>query len=145
MTIFKILTHMQIEVNIASPVLTLSGYTTSKIHFTTVPISLPSHSGPENLIKSRPKKFVKSNKLISRNCFVPNSIFCNFKIGQKSIFELGKSLKLPTMQFHEKIFFDLFDFNKIFYGFDFTSFFCLDFFQFFGPICNFWVSFNSYL
>ena len=34
--------------------------------------------------------------------FWPNSIFCNFKNGQKSIFELGKSLKLPNMQFHEK-------------------------------------------
>ena len=35
----------------------------------------------------------------------PNSIFCNFKNGQKSIFELGKSLKLPKMQFHEKFLF----------------------------------------
>ena len=34
--------------------------------------------------------------------FGPNSIFCNFKNGQKSIFELGKSLKLPEMQFHEE-------------------------------------------
>ena len=33
--------------------------------------------------------------------FSPNSIFCNFKNGQKSIFELGKSLKLLKMQFHE--------------------------------------------
>ena len=36
--------------------------------------------------------------------FWPNSIFCNFKNGQKSIFELGKSLKMPKMQFHEKFF-----------------------------------------
>ena len=50
------------------------------------------HSGPENLKKSRPKKLVKSNK----------SIFCNFKNGPKSIFELGISLKLSEMQFHEK-------------------------------------------
>ena len=58
-------------------------------------------SGPEYLKKSRPKKLVKSNKLISRkNFFCPNSIFWNFKNGQKSIFELGKSLKLPKMQFH---------------------------------------------
>ena len=28
--------------------------------------------------------------------------FCFFKNGQKSIFELGKSLKLQEMQFHEK-------------------------------------------
>ena len=32
------------------------------------------------------------------------SIFCNLKNGQKSIFELGKRLKLPKMQFHEKNF-----------------------------------------
>ena len=63
------------------------------------------HNGPENLKKSRPKKnLVKSNKSISRKNFWPNSIFCNFKNGQKPIFELGKSLKLPKMQFHEKIF-----------------------------------------
>ena len=42
--------------------------------------------------------------------FSPNSIFCNFKNGQKSIFEPTKSLKLPNMQFHEKKF-DLFDFT----------------------------------
>ena len=39
--------------------------------------------------------------------FGTKSIFCNFKNGQKSIFELEKSLKLPKMQFHE---IDLFDF-----------------------------------
>ena len=33
--------------------------------------------------------------------FWPNSIFCNFKNDQKSILELGKSLKLSKMQFHE--------------------------------------------
>ena len=60
------------------------------------------HSGPENLKKSRPKKLMKSNKSISRFFFGPNFIFCNVKNGQKSIFELGKSLKLPEMQFHEK-------------------------------------------
>ena len=59
------------------------------------------------------KKLVKSNKSIRRNIFWPNSIFCNFKNGQKSIFELEKSLKLPRMQFHEKK-------NLIFL--DFTSF-----------------------
>ena len=36
--------------------------------------------------------------------FWPNSIFCNFKNGQKSFFEQGKSLKLPKMQFYEKSF-----------------------------------------
>ena len=54
------------------------------------------NTGPENLKKFRPKN---SNKSISRNLFSPNSIFCKFKNGQKSIFELGKSLKLPKMQF----------------------------------------------
>ena len=52
-------------------------------------------------IKKSPgqKKLVKSNKINFMNLFLPNSIFCNFKNGQKSIFELGKSLKLPKMQF----------------------------------------------
>ena len=36
--------------------------------------------------------------------FWPQSIFCHLKNGQKSIFELGKSLKLPKMQFHIKMF-----------------------------------------
>ena len=58
--------------------------------------------------------------------FRPSSIFCNYKNDQKSIFELEKSLKLPEMQFHEKNYFDLFDF---------TSFFRLDFFKFSGPLC----------
>ena len=31
------------------------------------------------------------------NLFWPNSIFCNFNNGQKSIFELWKSLKLSKM------------------------------------------------
>ena len=60
------------------------------------------HSGPENVKKSRPKKLVKSNKSSFTEFFSPNSIFCNFKNGQKSIFELGKRLKLTKMQFHEK-------------------------------------------
>ena len=53
-------------------------------------------------IKKSPgqKKLVKSNKSIWRNFFWPNSIFCNFKNDQISIFELGKSLKLPKMEFH---------------------------------------------
>ena len=43
-------------------------------------------------------------ELISR-IFLTKFHFCNFKYGQKSIFELGKSLKLPKLQFHEKILF----------------------------------------
>ena len=73
--------------------------------------------------KSRPKKLVKSNKSISRKNFWPKSIFRHFKNGQKSIFELRKSLKRLNIQFHKKI--DLFNF---------TSFFCLDFFKFSGPL-----------
>ena len=65
--------------------------------------SILLHSEPENLKKSRPKKLVKSNtKPISRNFFWPNFIFCDFKNDQKSIFEVGKSLKQPKMQFQEK-------------------------------------------
>ena len=71
------------------------------------------------------KKLVKSNKSISRKKFGPNFIFCDFKNGQKSIFELAKSLKLPEMQFHEKK-------NELF---DFMSFFCLNFFEFSGLLC----------
>ena len=66
-----------------------------------VQFSLNGHSEPENLKKSRTKKLVKSNKTISHDQFFwPNSIFYNLKKGQKSFFELGKSLKLPKMQFH---------------------------------------------
>ena len=58
-------------------------------------------------------KKCRAKKSISRNFFWQNSIFCNFKNGQKSIFELGKSLNLPKMQFHE-FFLDLFDFTSFF-------------------------------
>ena len=72
------------------------------------------HSGPESLKKSRPKKnLVKSNKSISRKKFLTKIHLCNFKNGQKSIFELGKSLKLPKMQFHE---INLFDFTSFLPG-----------------------------
>ena len=45
--------------------------------------------------KSRPKKLVKSNRYVNQfhDFFLPNSIFCNFKNGQKSIFELGEKFK----------------------------------------------------
>ena len=38
------------------------------------------------------------------NFFWLNFIFCDLKNDQKSIFELGKSLKLAKIQFHEKKF-----------------------------------------
>ena len=72
------------------------------------------HSRPENLKKSRPKNSRNQINQFHEIFFWPNSIFCNFKISQKSIFELGKSLKQPKMQFHEKIFFDQ---NPFFYHF----------------------------
>ena len=56
---------------------------------------------------------MESNRSISRkNFFYQNPFFCHFKNGQNSIFELGKSLKLSKMQFHEKK--DIFDFKSFF-------------------------------
>ena len=50
--------------------------------------------------KQTNKKLVKSNKSTSRkNSFDQKPFFCNVKNGQKSIFELRKSLKLNI--FHE--------------------------------------------
>ena len=55
------------------------------------------------LKKSMPKKTLRKQiNQFHEYLFWPNSIFCSFKNGQKSIFELGKSLKQPKMQFHEK-------------------------------------------
>ena len=59
-------------------------------------------------------------------------MICNFKNGQKSIFELGKSLKLSKMQFHE-ILRNVHGHGKCFrknHEIDFTS---LDFFKISGP------------
>ena len=59
--------------------------------------------GPENLKMSQPKQLANSNKSISRNFFFDQiPFFCDLINGQKSFFELGKSLKLPKMQFHVK-------------------------------------------
>ena len=55
-------------------------------------------------LQIRLKKFVKyrNNKSIPQKFFFDQiPFFCNFKNGQNSIFEQGKSLKLPEMQFHE--------------------------------------------
>ena len=43
---------------------------------------------------------MKSNISIRKN--LAKFHFSDFKNDQKSIFELGKSLKLPAMQFHEE-------------------------------------------
>ena len=77
-------------------------------------LGFTSHSGPENLKKSRPKKLMKSNNSILRKIFWPNFIFCNFKNDQTSIFELGKSLKTAKNAISRK---------KNW----FHKFFCLDF------------------
>ena len=61
-----------------------------------------SHSGPENLKITGQKNLWNQINQFHEMLFWPNSIFCHFKNGSKSIFELGKSLKLPKMQFHEK-------------------------------------------
>ena len=95
-------------------------------------LSRQIHSG----VKKSPGQKYSWNQInqFHDKIFWPKSIFCNFKNGQKSIFELGKSLKLPKMQFHEEK-------N---YLFDFTSFFGLDFFRFSGPLCKNWVFFVSF-
>ena len=51
------------------------------------------HSGPEYLKMSRPKKLVKSHKLISRIFFLPNSIFLPFQKWPKINFWTGKKFK----------------------------------------------------
>ena len=51
--------------------------------------------------------------------FWPKSMTCNIKNGEKSSFELGKSLKLPKMLSREFFFFckiDLFDFTRFLPG-----------------------------
>ena len=70
---------------------------------------------------------MKSNKPISWNFFLTKIHFCNFKNGQKSIFELGKSSKLPKMQFYEENFM-IYLISRVF---------CLDVFKFSGPLCVF--------
>ena len=57
-----------------------------------VQVHITLHGRPENLKKVQAKK---TREIKEFN-------FCNFKNGQKSIFELGKNLKLPNMQFHIK-------------------------------------------
>ena len=49
------------------------------------------------------------------------SIFCNFKYGQKSIFGLGKSLKLAKMQFHEENFL-IYLISRVFFALTFLIF-----------------------
>ena len=63
----------------------------------------PFPSGPEKLKKSRAK--INSRNQINQfheKKFLTKIHFSGFKNDQKSIFDLGKILKLPEMQFHEK-------------------------------------------
>ena len=62
-----------------------------------------SHYGAENVKMFRPKNLWNQIKSISRKNFFLTKflLICNFTNGQKSIFELGKSLKLPKMQFRD--------------------------------------------
>ena len=46
--------------------------------------------------------------------FCPNSIFYNFKYGQKSFFELGKCFKTAKKATSQMFFLDLFDFTSFF-------------------------------
>ena len=46
--------------------------------------------------------------------FGPNSIFCRFKNGQKSIFELGKTLKLPKIAISRKKNFFIYLISRVF-------------------------------
>ena len=60
-----------------------------------------SHSGPENLKKSRQKKIMKSNKSISRKyLFDQIPFFAISKMAKNQFLNWGKSLKLPKMQYH---------------------------------------------
>ena len=59
-----------------------------------------THSGPENLKKSRPKNSWKQINQFHKKIFF-------------AIFELGESLKLPKIQFHVKKF-DWFDLTSFF-------------------------------
>ena len=68
-----------------------------------------------------------------------NSIFCNFKNSQKSIFELGKSLKLPKIQCHKKFFIFLFDFTSFFAWtfLNFLAYYASKFLNFLSKFHNF--------
>ena len=63
------------------------------------------HSGPENLKKSRQKNSWNQINQFHEIIFWPKSIFCNFKNGQKSIFELGVSQKKIFIVFISRVFF----------------------------------------
>ena len=60
-------------------------------------------SGPENLKKSRPKKFVKSIKInFTKKIIGQIPFFAISKMAKNQILNWEKSSKLPKMQFHKK-------------------------------------------
>ena len=84
------------------------------------------HSRQEKLKKSSPKNSCNQIcKSISRNFFWPNTIFCNFKNGQKSIFELGKTSQTAKKCNFTKNCFWFIWFHEFFFG--------LYLFKFSGP------------
>ena len=69
-------------------------------------IAATTHSGPENLKKSRPKKLVKSNKSISEKIFLAKFHFLRFQKWPKIYFSTGKKFKIAKKAiFHEFFFF----------------------------------------
>ncbi len=60
--------------------------------------------------KVQAKKNRELKEINFKKYFLPNSIFCNFINGQKSIFEMGKKFKTGK----NSISFDLFDFTSYF-------------------------------
>ena len=67
-------------------------------------VSVWVHSGPAENLKS-PGQKNSWNQILNQFheiFFDQIPFFCSIKNDQKSIFELGKSLKLPEMQFHKK-------------------------------------------
>ena len=78
-------------------------------------------SGPEKLKNSRQKKLVKSNKSISRMFLDHNPFFAISKMAKNQFVKKFKTAKKATSRTKWAIF-------------DFTSFFCLEFFKFSGPL-----------
>ena len=72
------------------------------------------HSGPDNLKKSRPKKFVKSNKSISRIFFWSNSIFLQFQKWAKTNFWTGKKFRPPKNAISRKKYFLIYLISRFF-------------------------------
>ena len=86
------------------------------------------HSGPENLKQSQTKNSWNPINQFHEIFFWPNSIFYNFKNGQKSFFKLGENCQKCNFT------------KKKFNLFDFASYFAWTFFKFSGPLAVYWVA-----